>query len=104
MAWQTNGIIKESKSATSSVQMESIIEKIEADLYTEKIKKGRELKKSEAKAIIEEKFGTVEQKEDGKWYLTLNITEEDTESEEDIVTEEKIELDTIIGWKQATDD
>ena len=37
-----NGVIEQSKETAQNAQKESIIEKIKADIYTEKTKKGRE--------------------------------------------------------------
>lgn len=90
MVWQPiiNGIINESKKANSQVQRESILEKIEADLYTEKVKKGRELKKSEAETIISN-FGIIDQEAE-------KVTT--TDGEYDIYFNE------IIGWQQAEED
>lgn len=80
-----NGIIKETNEANSQVQRESILENIEADLYTEKIKKGRNLKKSEAETIISN-FGNINQETQ-----TLTTTEGGYE----------ILLSEMIGWQQA---
>lgn len=48
-----NSVIREAENSNTKAQRESILEKIEADIYTEKIKKGRNLTKSEAESIIE---------------------------------------------------
>lgn len=48
------GIVKEAESSSAETEKESIIEKIEADLYNEKIKTGKKPTKSELKKIIEE--------------------------------------------------
>lgn len=48
------GIVKEAESSSAEAEKESIIEKIEADLYNEKIKTGKKPTKSELKKIIEE--------------------------------------------------
>ena len=49
------GIINQTKTNASNAQRESIIEKIEADLYNEKVKKGKQQTKEELKSLIEEK-------------------------------------------------
>lgn len=45
-------------------QKESILQKIEADIYNEKIKKNRELKKTEVENILK-KYGTIEYESNG---------------------------------------
>lgn len=50
----TIGIVKEAEKANDKAQKESILEKIEADIYTKKIKKGRSLTKSEVEEILKE--------------------------------------------------
>ena len=47
------GIVKQAESSSAEAEKESIIEKIEADLYNEKIKTGTKPTKSELKKIIE---------------------------------------------------
>ena len=55
-----NGVIKQSNETKQSAERESIIEKIEADLYTEKTKTGKTPSKNDLKELIKEKdFGTV---------------------------------------------
>ena len=73
-----NGVIKQ------SAERESIIEKIEADLYTEKTKTGKTPSKNDLKELIKEKdFGTV--------------------NEDDSFTSKignyKIEFEEIEGWE-----
>lgn len=85
------GTIKETKEKTAEAQKESIIEKIEADIYNEKIKKGRDLNNSEAKAILE-KYGTITEN-DGK--ETLKVIDDSDEN-----TEILIDVDTIIGYQK----
>ena len=76
-----NGVIKQSNETKQSAERESIIEKIEADLYTEKTKTPS---KNDLKELIKEKdFGTV--------------------NEDDSFTSKignyKIEFEEIEGWK-----
>ena len=80
-----SGTLNKAKESNSQAQRESILEKIEADLYTEKVKKGRALKKSEAEAIIGN-FGTIDQ-------ATKKVTT--TDGGYDIF------FSDIIGWQQA---
>lgn len=49
------GIVKQAETSSAEAEKESIIEKIEADLYNEKIKKGKKPTKSELKQMIEAK-------------------------------------------------
>ena len=67
------------------MQRESILEKIEADIYTEKVKRGRNLKKREVEAIISN-FGTINQE-------TQKLTTTDGNYD--------ISLSEIVGWQQA---
>lgn len=83
-----SGTLNKAKESNSQAQRESILEKIEADLYTEKVKKGRALKKSEAEAIIGN-FGTIDQ-------ATKKVTT--TDGGYDIF------FSDIIGWQQAEED
>lgn len=85
---EISGTLNKTKESNRQVQRESIIEKIEADLYTEKAKKGRALKKSEVEAIIGN-FGTIDQ-------TMQKVTT--TDGEYDIYFNE------IIGWQQAEED
>ncbi len=81
----TNGLINKTNESNNKAKRESILEKIEADIYTEKVKKGKNLTKSEAEAIISQ-YGSVDQTA-GK----LTTTEGGHE----------IPLSEIIGWQQA---
>lgn len=79
-----NGVIKQSNETKQSAERESIIEKIEADLYTEKTKTGKTPSKNDLKELIKEKdFGTV--------------------NEDDSFTSKignyKIEFEEIEGWE-----
>ena len=79
-----NGVIKQSNETKQSAERESVIEKIEADLYTEKTKTGKTPSKNDLKELIEEKdFGTV--------------------NEDDSFTSKignyKIEFEEIEGWE-----
>lgn len=82
------GVLNKTKESNSQAQRESILEKIEADLYTEKVKKGRNLKKSEAEAIISN-FGEINQS-------MKKVTTTDGGYD--------IDFNEIIGWKQAEED
>lgn len=80
-----NGVIKQSNETKQSAERESIIEKIEADLYTEKTKTGKTPSKNDLKELIKEKdFGTV--------------------NEDDSFTSKignyKIEFEEIEGWEE----
>lgn len=81
--------INEAKQNTSSAQRESIIQKIEADLYTEKVKLGRMPTEDELIELIEEKeYGTVQADE--------------TTGENVLITtegEHEIPFFEIIGWE-----
>ena len=83
-----NGIVDEARKANNQAEKESIIEKIEADIYTEKVKKGRNLTKSEVEAIIGT-FGTINQQD-----KQLKVKTKDYEY--------TISFDEIIGWNQAS--
>ena len=79
-----NGVIKQSNETKQSAERESIIEKIEADLYTEKTKTEKTPSKNDLKELIKEKdFGTV--------------------NEDDSFTSKignyKIEFEEIEGWE-----
>ena len=78
-----NGTVDEAKARTAESQKQSILEKIQADIYTEEIKKGKSLTKSEIENIIK-KYGRING-------TTLTTTEGEFE----------IKLDEIIKWKQA---
>lgn len=80
-----NGVIEQSSKTAQDAQRESIIEKIEADLYTEKAKTGKEQSKKALKNIIEENnYGTI------------------IEGENSFITNEgnyNISFSEITGWK-----
>ena len=80
-----NGVIKQSNETKQRAERESIIEKIEADLYTEKTKTEKTPSKNDLKELIKEKdFGTV--------------------NEDDSFTSKignyKIEFEEIEGWEK----
>ncbi len=77
------GILKEAESSSAEVERESIIEKIEADLYNEKIKTGKKPTKSELKKIIEDKGYSESIGEDSFVSKNTNYT---------------INYDEILGW------
>ena len=80
------GIIKEANETSSQAQKESIIEKIEADLYTEKVKKGRTMKEQDLKDIINKNdYGTVQEKSGENILVTKDGQYE-------------IKFSEIIGW------
>lgn len=83
-----NGTVNEARKANNQAEKESIIEKIEADIYTEKVKKGRNLTKTEAETIIGT-FGTINQQD-----KQLKVKTKDYEY--------TISFDEIIGWNQAS--
>ena len=84
LAIDKKGIINEAKTTTQNAQRESIIEKIEADLYNEKIKTGNIPSKNNLKQLIEEKN-----------YGTIN----DENSFTTKVGNYKIEFNEIQGWE-----
>lgn len=53
-----NGVIEQTGKTAQNAQRESIIEKIKADIYTEKTKKGREIAIDELENILK-KYGEV---------------------------------------------
>lgn len=82
------GIIKEANETSSQAQKESIIEKIEADLYTEKVKKGRTMKEQDLKDIIDKNdYGTVQEKSGENILVTKDGQYE-------------IKFSEIIGWEK----
>ena len=81
-----NGIIEQSKETTQNAQRESIIEKIEADLYSEKVKKGTVPTKEELKKIIQKKG----------YADASNINENDFITKDGNHT---IQYNEIVGWK-----
>ena len=81
------GPIKETYETTDAAQRESILEKIEADLYSEKVKTGKTPTEQELIKLIEEKdYGTVSE-ENGEHILTTKDGEY------------KIAFSEIIGWE-----
>lgn len=49
------GVIKEAETMSSEAEKQSVIQKIEADLYNEKVKTGKKPNKSEMKELIKRK-------------------------------------------------
>ncbi len=85
------GLIKESKTSAAEAQRESMIEKIEADLYNEKVKKGKMPTENDLINLISEKgYGTVTQ-ENGENILTT------TDGEYQILFSE------ILGWEATSE-
>lgn len=80
-----NGIIEKTKETTQSAQRESIIEKIEADLYTEKVKTGAVPTKNKLKNLIIDKGYATEIDDDSFITKDGNFT---------------IEYNEIIGWQE----
>ena len=78
-----NGIIVQTKERGAQAQRQSIIEKIEADLYEEKVKTGKTPDKSKLIEIITKNYGAVQ----GESFTSNdgNYT---------------IELSEILGWKE----
>lgn len=63
-----NGIIEQTEESKSNVERESLIQKINADIFAEKTKKGRELNQDEIKVVLE-KYGTINYESDD---ITVN--------------------------------
>ncbi len=84
---KTNGVLHEAEEISSYAQKESILEQIEADLYSEKVKKGKNITKSEAETIISQ-YGIIQGEEESKKIITTQGNYE-------------IPLSQIVGWKQA---
>lgn len=82
-----NGVIEQSSKTAQDAQRESIIEKIEADLYTEKTKTGKEQSKDDLKSIIE-----------GNGYGVIN---EDNDSFTSENGNYNIKFNDVQGWKRA---
>ena len=80
---EDKGMVDQAREKSGQAQRESILQKIEADIYNEKIKKGRNLSKAEAEQIINQ-YGTIEDS-----ILTT------------IEGSYQIQLEEITGWKQA---
>ena len=83
------GIIKEAENSSAEAERESIIEKIEADLYNEKIKTGKRPTKSELKKIIETNG------------YSETLAEDSFTSKDDKYT---INYDEILGWEGYIED
>ena len=79
-----DGTIEQTQEIAQSAQRESIIQKIEADLYNEKVKSGEIPSKEKLKEIIQEKG------------YASDISEEEFITKEGNYT---IEYNEIIGWK-----
>ena len=77
-----NGVIKQSNETKQSAERESIIEKIEADLYTEKVKTGKKPNKEKLKQIIKD-YGTINNDADS--FTTSDGIE--------------IQFNEIVGWE-----
>ena len=84
LAIDKKGIINESKTTTQNAQRESIIQKIEADLYNEKVKTGKQQTKEDLKSLIEEKE------------YASSIDEDEFITKDGNYT---IQYTEIIGWK-----
>ena len=82
-----NGVIMQSQETTQNAQRESIIEKIEADLYSEKVKTGKEQTKDDLKSIIE-----------GNGYGVIN---EDNDSFTSENGSYNIKFNDVQGWKRS---
>lgn len=67
-----SGIIEQTGEAKNTVEKESLIQKIQADLFEEKTKKGRELTNQEKETIIEN-YGRIATNENGD--KVLNTTQ-----------------------------
>ncbi len=78
------GILKEAESSSAEAEKESIIEKIEADLYNEKIKTGKKPTKLELKKMIEDKGYSESIGKDSFVSKNTNYT---------------INYDEILGWE-----
>lgn len=82
-----NGVIEQSKETVQNAQRESIIEKIEADLYSEKTKTGKEQSKTVLKNIIvDNNYGTINEDDDSFTTKEGNY---------------KINFSEIAGWEKA---
>ena len=64
-----SGVIKQTEEAKNTVETESLIQKIQADLFEEQTKKGRELTNQEKETIIKN-YGSIETNENGDRVLT----------------------------------
>ena len=87
MITDKEGLINEAHKTTETAQKESILEKIEADLYSEKVKTGKIPTEQELIELIAEKdYGTVSE-ENGEHILTTKDGAY------------KIAFSEIIGWE-----
>ena len=90
MITDKNSIIKETNEKAAQAERESIIEKIEADLYSERVKTGNTLSKAELKELIQEKgYNKGELGEDS--FVTKD-------------GEYTINYDEIVGWENKITD
>lgn len=83
-ATKKNGIIKQTEASSELAEKESIIEKIEADLYNEKVKLNRKPIKDEMIELIEKKNYATSVGEDS--FVSKNGNYE-------------INYDEILGWE-----
>ena len=82
------GIMKKTDESTKQAQKESILDKIEADLYTEKIKNGKTPNKEDLINLINNKqYGTVEVKNEENILITKDGGYE-------------IKFSEILGWEE----
>lgn len=77
---KNKSLIKESNETVQSAQRESIVEKIKADIYSEKTKKGREITVDELKTILEN-YGAVAEVTSTEGKTELTLTTKDGEYE-----------------------
>ena len=82
------GTIKHTRETSQSAQRESIIQKIEADLYNEKIKAGEIHTKEKLREIISNNYGTIDKE-----------GENEMESFTSNTGGYQIEFSEIEGWK-----
>ncbi len=101
-----NGVIEQSSKTAQDAQRESIIEKIEADLYTEKVKKGKSLNKEDLKELIESKgYNAGELKEDAFVSKDGNYEIKYTEIEGWIIDiSEYVKVGDLVDYKPQTDE
>lgn len=83
------GVIKEAETMSSEAERQSVIQKIEADLYNEKIKTGKKPTKAEMKELIKRKDYAVSVDEDSFVSKNGNHT---------------INYSEILGWGNRTQD
>ena len=84
-------IVQQAQESGTAAQKRSIIEKIEAELYTERVKKGRNLTKDEVEDFLE-KSDTLRD-----YVKSFNKDTGIIETYNDYT----IEIDEITGWKEA---